>query len=202
MPTSARRVAPLAALARDAAARPLSSEGPSLDLWQAVAEVMETVPAEALPEPYRSLLVHDDDMTSTLAAFHGEPIDLRVLAREEVGGTLRRRVTLVARESGTVVEVGAIEIALDAFAAAARAAIRAGTSPLGSILVAHAVPFVSRPHGFFRVAAAALAAEAAIDPSGAAWGRRNRLSTPRGELLAEVVEILPPLAVADRALGG
>ena len=39
---------------------------------------IEPVDGAALPEPYRSLLVHERDMTSTLGQFHGDDIGLEV----------------------------------------------------------------------------------------------------------------------------
>ena len=35
---------------------------------------MEVIPGDAVPEPYRTLLVHEADMTSTLEQFHGGDI--------------------------------------------------------------------------------------------------------------------------------
>ena len=43
-----------------------------------------------MPEPYRSLLVHERDMTSTLGQFHGGDIGLKVLHRHN-GGDWRGR---------------------------------------------------------------------------------------------------------------
>ena len=46
---------------------------------------IERVDGAALPEPYRSLLVHERDMTSTLGQFHGDDIGLKVLHRHNGG---------------------------------------------------------------------------------------------------------------------
>ncbi|MEM7394213.1 MAG: hypothetical protein AAF492_17890, partial [Verrucomicrobiota bacterium] len=37
------------------------------------------IPIQEIPEPFNSLLVHRNDMTPTLARFHGGPLALRVL---------------------------------------------------------------------------------------------------------------------------
>ncbi|MEM1204032.1 MAG: hypothetical protein AAGN66_12460 [Acidobacteriota bacterium] len=155
----------------------------------------------AMPEPYRSLLVHESDMTSTLEAFWGEPIDLRPLARRKHGESLLREVLLVGRRSGRVLEYGAIRIALDAFGPGARAAILEGHQPLGSILSRFEVPYTSRPRLFFGLCAepriaSHLGADGTHATGGPAdttlFGRCNVLASPAG-VLADVVEILPPI---------
>lgn len=176
---------------------PTTDELPALDPWRLIQNA-ESLPGADMPLPYRDLLVHEQDMTSTLERFHGEPLGLRVLARQLRGEVLERRVVLVGKRSQRPVEVGAIRIYLAAFADLPRRAILDGLRPLGSILAHWAVPYLSRPQGFFRVqadAATAAALELAAGGSEASlYGRRNELADPRGPLLAEVVEILPPLA--------
>src|SRR5262245_51547803 len=46
---------------------------------------LEIVDAEGVPEPYRSLLVHERDMTSTLEAFHQAGIHLSLISRHQHG---------------------------------------------------------------------------------------------------------------------
>ncbi len=66
-----------------------------------------------VPYPYRSLLVHDNDMTPTLAAFHHSRLYLEVHEHEETDDYLMRMVTLHARASDAPVEFGAIAIQMD-----------------------------------------------------------------------------------------
>ena len=84
---------------------------------------VEMVSAEEVPEPERSLLVHANDMTSTLIAFHGRRIHLEVLRRETRGAFYLREVALLLDEVNTAVEFGAIKIELTALPGAARRAI-------------------------------------------------------------------------------
>ena len=42
---------------------------------------LEQVDGETVPEPYKTLLVHRNDMTPTLEDFHGRSVHLRVLGR-------------------------------------------------------------------------------------------------------------------------
>jgi chorismate-pyruvate lyase len=159
---------------------------------------LEVVPADALPQPYRRLLDHRGDMTSTLQEFHREPLNLRVLARQERQDILSRRVVLVGRESGTPVEYGAIRIDLGGFPEAARAAIREGQRPLGALLAEFAIPYRSRPKLFLKVKAdAEIESALEIPPERRTphlFGRENALLAPDGRMLAEVIEILPPAA--------
>ncbi len=152
------------------------------------------VPAAELPQPYRQLLDHRQDMTSTLEQFHDEAIRLEVLAKEHHQGRLLREVILRGDRSDRPLELGAIDIHLDRFPAAARRELEIGSMPLGGLLGAYAIPYRSRPAGFLRLAASPalrgrfdLAAETAW-----LFGRHNLLIDPAGATLAEVVEVLPP----------
>lgn len=159
---------------------------------------LEVIPASALPQPYRGLLDHQNDMTSTLEKFHGEPLVLRVLARRQVGSILSRRVVLVGEESERPVEFGAIRIDLESFPVAARELICEGRRPLGALLAEFEIPYRSRPKLFLKVKTdAEIESTLGIGANGSSphlFGRENALLTPSGRMLAEVVEILPPLS--------
>ena len=150
-----------------------------------------------MPEPHRSLLVHEKDMTSTLEQFHHGPVNLRVVGSERTGADYFREVVLTLHGSGKPVEFGAICIHLDRFPPAAREAVLAERLPLGHILRDFAIPYISRPQAFLRIASDP-AINALLHLTGAhrLHGRRNSLLTPAGLSLAEIVEILPPAPVA------
>lgn len=156
---------------------------------------VQAVDAAQLPANARALLDHDRDMTSTLEAWMEEPLRLRVLARQRRGDELVRQVVLVGERSGRAAEFGAIVIHLERFPPGARRDIIVARRPLGSLLVAHAVPYTSRPRAFLSLCADADVARAlgpGIATGELLWGRSNVLETPEGEDLAQVVEILPP----------
>ena len=46
---------------------------------------VETVPAEAVPEPYKGLLVHAHHMTVTVEGFYGDAVDVKVLDARHAG---------------------------------------------------------------------------------------------------------------------
>lgn len=148
---------------------------------------------EGLPEPYRSLLAHQDDMTGTLETAYRDRVRLRVLRRRNSGGVLLREVVLVLEGNDRPVEFGVIRIHLLRLPAAARSDVLEGTLPLGRILQDHRVEYESRPLDFFQVEAGAEMKDAlGLAGSPTLYGRRNRLLMPANGLLAEVIEILPP----------
>ncbi len=148
--------------------------------------------AAAIPQPYRSLLVHNSDMTSTLKHYHQDDLSLRVLHLEVSPSELRREVLLCRCADERPVEYGVIRILLAAFAPPARKAILKGLVPLGQILDAFGIPYLSRPNEYFRINDNEYLRRRLDDRSTAErFGRVNTLSRPAGGELAEVVEILP-----------
>jgi chorismate-pyruvate lyase len=146
----------------------------------------------ALPQPARRLLFHPNDMTSTLASFHGSPLHADVLQRQRLDQLYLREVFLRTKTE-QVVEYGVIAIALEQFTAAQQAEIEAGRIPLGGLLHQAKIPFVSAPIGFFTVAAREIPHPVFGAAAGmACHGRFNRLAKPTGEPLAWILEVLPP----------
>ena len=155
---------------------------------------LEVVDAEEVPEPYRSLLVHERDMTSTLEAFHHAGIHLSLISRQQRGEEYFREVLLVLDESERPVEFGAIQISLALFPAAARAAILEAKFPLGHILKEFSIDYRSRPKGFLRMASdKTINRLLGLTGVRLLFGRRNSLLDRAGNSLAEIVEILPPV---------
>lgn len=155
---------------------------------------MMTIAADLMPEPERSLLVHDRDMTSTLTRFHGDQLRLDVLDRRLHDDHLARHIVLRTVSEHRPVEYGAIRIRFDGLDEDVLAKILEGEQPLGGILNEHNVGYKSCPGGFFRIRATDLMADV-LELPGASWlyGRCNCLSASGGRNIAEVVEILPPL---------
>ena len=149
------------------------------------------VAPDEIPLPYRSLLVHQNDMTVTLERHFGGRIVLRALGVFTRGGSYFRRVLLVHEEAGRPVEMGAIRINLDAFSAPMREKILRNEIPLGRILRDGHVDYRSVPKAFL-----------AITPNpemmGVFWMRQpSRLYGRRTEIVREgrkvgdIVEVLP-----------
>jgi hypothetical protein len=154
----------------------------------------QQISAEDIPEPYRSLLVHKHDMTSTLERHWGEPMTLRVLASRFDHDHYSRQVVLLSANSQQPVEFGVIRIVLSLLGERAQRDVLSGKVPLGGILNGYGLIYRSCPGGFFRIqsnhrieTALGLAAPAVL------YGRCNSLSDIDGRTIAEVVEILPPV---------
>ena len=146
-----------------------------------------------LPEPYRTLLVHDGDMTSRLENFHGGPVELDVLHCEDAADVYRREVLLRMENTGQAVEYGAIEIQLEAFDDEVRAKIREGHTPLGGLLNQFDMIYRSEPRAFLEFSPDARM-NALFGLSGAhlLYGRANLLRGEGDCELARIVEILRP----------
>jgi len=156
---------------------------------------IERVSGEQVPEPQRSLLVHQTDMTPTLEKFHHGRIHLKVLRREQRGDFYFREVVLRLDGTEKPVEFGANKLSLALFPAKARQAILEEHLPLGRILKDFDLPHTTQAKAFFRVTADALICEVlGLTGSTTLYGRRATIFDLQKRPLSEIVEILPPPA--------
>jgi chorismate-pyruvate lyase len=156
--------------------------------------VLHLLEGDHVPHPYKKLLVHSSDMTSTLEAFYQQPMSLVVLSREHQSGAYLREVVLRGGNDLRPVEYGVIRISLDRLPAAARAHVLQEKRPLGNILQTQAVAHLSWPQAFFRTLSDAHTASVlALPKARMLYGRRNVLLDASRHLLAEVIEILAPV---------
>ncbi len=152
---------------------------------------VKIVKPDQIPLPYRSLLVHDVDMTLTLEQHFGGRLTLRPLSTYTTGHSYFRRVLLVQEYSGRPVEMGAIRIRLDAFGVRLRSRILRNKVPLGRLL--RDAKFVYKSH-----AIAFLAITPNPEMMGVFWmrearvlyGRRTEV-TRHGAKIGDIVEVLP-----------
>lgn len=155
---------------------------------------VEAIAESDVPEPYKQLLVHKNDMTPTLEQFHSGRIHIRVLDKRNDGDEYAREVVLLLNGSEQPVEFGAIVIHLQHFSQAARAQILDGKQPLGTILAINKMEHRSKPLAFIRVTSDAVIKTALkLEGQHELYGRRNVLFDARGNTLADVLEILPPV---------
>jgi len=185
--------------AGDRRARPLPSWAALLERFYEptglAAPMLEGLKGTEMPQPYRALLVHSSDMTSTLASFYGETPRLRVLTRERRNGSYKREVVLWVTEGARPIEYGVIRIYLDRLPPAARQLVLQEERPLGDILNGEAIAYLSWPQAFFRLKSDARAGAAlGMRHPGFLYGRRNVLLDASRHLLAEVIEVLAPAA--------
>ena len=156
--------------------------------------------AQEMPQPARSLLCHDTDMTPTLESFFGERIHLDVLRQELQGAIVTRQVTLRLNSSDRGIEFGAIRIDLSRLSETQKQFVLEGRQPLGGILNDFEIPHESHASRFFRIKADALMIRCfALRGPRALYGRCNTLTYKDGSTLADVVEVLPPLWLLERS---
>jgi chorismate-pyruvate lyase len=112
-----------------------------LDLFPAGADQPECllIPARAIPPPYDQLLVHRHHMTVTVEAFHGSPVDVRILSFCLTDEYYARKILLTKQSDGAVVQFGIARVWLRFCSPPVRAAILAGQTPLGRIMIEHNV---------------------------------------------------------------
>lgn len=145
----------------------------------------------AIPPPYRSLLVHESDMTLMLERHFGGRVVLRALSTFRAGRWYFRRVLLVQEYSGRPVEMGAIRMRLDAFPGGVQRQILKNEVPLGRILRDAGIDYKSEARQFLAVTPNA-------EMMGVFWmreprtlyGRRTEVMH-RGSKLGDIVEVLP-----------
>jgi chorismate-pyruvate lyase len=154
---------------------------------------IERIGADEIPEPYRALLVHENDMTPTLEKYHGAEIHLRILGHDQREDFYFREVVLQLNESDRPVEFGANKINLALFPPRARQLILAERLPLGTILRMCETAHSTRPKAFFRTDADELISGVLnMAKPAVLYGRRATILDPEKRPLSEIVEILPP----------
>lgn len=156
---------------------------------------IEQIAGAEVPEPYRSLLVHFNDMTPTLAAHHESSIYIDVLRSERRGDFYFREVVLRLDRDNKPVEFGANRVCLPRLPKDARELILEEHLPLGQILHQCQVPHRSFPKCFIRVEADDFIDRAfGLEGRPTLYGRQARILDPHGQPISEIVEILPPQA--------
>jgi chorismate-pyruvate lyase len=157
--------------------------------------VIEQIPGDAVPEPFKTLLVHHNDMTPTLEAFHQSDIHLEILTRERRGQFYFRQVVLRLIDNDQPVEFGANKVYLGRFPEEARELILQEHVPLGRILKDCAIKHHTEAKAFLRVQTDGLIGEKfGLTKPGALYGRKAVICDLQNRPLSEIVEILPPAA--------
>jgi hypothetical protein len=90
-------------------------------------------------------------MTVTVEDYHGDLVDVRILARRVQGDSYARKIVLALQKTGRVVQFGIMRINLALCSPAVRAAIEEGKTPLGRILIEHDVLRRIEPTAYLRV---------------------------------------------------
>ncbi len=95
----------------------------------------QAVDSRELPPDYRRLLSHHDHMTVSLEEFHGEPVNVCVLAECSCADFYTRNSLLARHSDGRIVQFGIMRIDLAGLRPSVRQAIESHEAPLGRILI-------------------------------------------------------------------
>ena len=154
---------------------------------------IEQIPGDAVPEPFKSLLVHNNDMTPTLESFHKSDIHLEIVSRERRGEFYFREVVLRLDGDDRAVEFGAIKVYIGRFPEDAHDLILQEHLPLGRILKVCGVRHHTEAKAFLRVTSDELINNKfGLKQPVTLYGRKAVICDPQNRPLSEIVEILPP----------
>jgi chorismate-pyruvate lyase len=156
----------------------------------------EQTPADAVPEPYRSLLAHEHHMTVTVEAFHDSLVDVRVLQRLKTDTHYAREILLARQTDGHVVQYGIMRINLAYLSEPVRARILAEDTPLGRILIEHDVHRRINLHHLWKISPGPALSKAMELPAASAddvvYGRTAMIYCDN-EPAIELLEIVSPV---------
>jgi chorismate-pyruvate lyase len=171
-----------------------------LSLFPSVGDLLEyeQVPADEVPEPYSTLLVHPNHMTITVEAHHGDLVNVVILERRQDEDSYARKILLTRRGDGTVVQFGIMRIKLRYCNEAVREEILLGQTPLGRILIKHDVLRRIEPTDFLRILPGrAMMQWFGLSRPTPTYGRLAYIHC-EGKPAVELLEVVAPEAV-DRA---
>lgn len=100
---------------------------------------VEHIPKAVTPEPYHSLLVHDQHMTVTMERHHGTMVDVHVLAEWHLGDVYARKILLMKHGTQIPVQFGLVRFNLAYVTEPVRQEILSKQTPLGRVLIKHNV---------------------------------------------------------------
>jgi chorismate-pyruvate lyase len=154
---------------------------------------IEVIPGDAVPEPFKSLLVHHNDMTPTLEGFHKSRIHLEIIKSDHRSSFYFREVILRLDHDEKPVEFGANKVYLGMFPEDAQELILLEQVPLGTILKDCGIKHQTEAKHFLRVIPDDIICQALeLETSVPLYGRKAVISDLKGRILSEIVEILPP----------
>jgi hypothetical protein len=100
----------------------------------------EHVPGSLVPEPYKSMLVHDRHMTVTMEKYHECSVDVHVLDRTtDEQGIYGRKIILTRQGTDVPVQFGIVRFDFQYVTDAVRQEILSERIPLGRVLINHNV---------------------------------------------------------------
>lgn len=154
--------------------------------------VFEEVSSIDMPEPYRTLLCHTNDMTPTLEKYLDEAAHLSLLGRQSGNGYFFRHIALVDKNNDPM-ELGAIKIYISKFPPQAQLLINESFIPLGTIYEMFSIQHINKPQSYYRVVSDQRINNIfKLSEPTILYCRINQQVNSDDEVLALALEILPP----------
>ena len=159
------------------------------------------IPASTAPEPYKTMLVHDEHMTVAMEQYHRCPVNVRVLKTLRDGSIYARKIILTRSDDDVPVQFGIVRFDLDYVTPAVRNEILAERIPLGRILIAHNVLRHIDLGAILRIQAGLELAELLHMPEGGTtYGRLATIFCNRAPAV-DLLEIPAPLPSSESSSG-
>jgi chorismate-pyruvate lyase len=153
--------------------------------------------ADQIPEPYRTLLDHEDSMTATLEHHFASSLDLRTLTTLKHRRGYFRRVLLVISGTGRPVAMGAARVTLAALSPRTQARILKNEIPLGRVLHTAGLDYISRPTALLAITPnQALMGAFWMPDKHTLYGRQTEM-IHAGRKIGDVMEVLAPIVPHD-----
>ncbi|MGF1507998.1 MAG: alpha/beta fold hydrolase [Myxococcota bacterium] len=149
---------------------------------------------EEIPPTLRRLLDRDEQLTRALSQHTRQTIHPEILTSRQEGRYYTRKTVLRRGVSGRPAAIAAIIVAMDILPAEAKIAILRGEKPLGTVFSELQIPHQCRLMGLLK-ASPTEDVQKALEIESAPtvlFGRQTRFSTPTGQPLVDVLEILAP----------
>lgn len=160
---------------------------------QQLAVTIEHVPDASVPEPYKTLLVHNDLMTARMEQFHGAPIEVRVLASRLEDLLYSRAIILVRQDTQAAVQFAFAQFETNAVSKVVRDEILSERLPLGRVLLNHGVNYqIERNASLKLTVGAGLSALLRCPLNQTTYGRAARLLCDERPTF-EVIEVSAPI---------
>lgn len=146
---------------------------------------------DEVPDPWNSLLVHDNHMTVTLEAHWGGPVTVKPYQVHRQGDLYGRKLDLLI-DDGRVVMTGIMLLNFAVCPPGVRAAVESEAVPLGHILIESGLLRRITSESFVKVAATDPLVErfGMVEPADA-WGRLATIFAD-GKPAVDLLEIVRP----------
>lgn len=160
---------------------------------QPLAMTVGQVAEQEVPEPYRTLLVHNNHMTKLMEDFHGSLMDVRVLERIATDRNYTRAILLVRQDIATVAQFAIAQLDLKAVPESVRRDILSEQIPMGRVLLNHKVACRIELDAIFQVTVGiGLSRHFRAPLGGVTYGRLARIFCD-GRPAFDVLEVSAPV---------